>query len=472
MTEEESRLNGLLEASATHAVLLGRRYPPSAAPAAAGSYFGGTPRLPPGMAWPTATGGRMLHFLAQIDLAELPALPDGVPLPATGTLFFFATVADDTIDRRVAASWAAVRYAPGGGSAWPMRAPPPALGPLHDGEGGIMLGWLYEGDPLGSDEPCTYPYWPMTLHAIRSYPDDHASVAPFSEEARRYRSLYEAAQADAFAAALGPPATYALPSWWSEDNRHRFDPAPLRLPGETEVWSPDESWPFGWAHLRVVAARMLHALDGARHRLERAVSRGQLDAAAASVALAAQAAAREGAEAWYLRARRGGIAMAVPAADRAAFRAWLQAIALPPGAAETSVEAALRALDVSSINGWTATALEQGTDACLGYAAPPGQAPAWLPAHLLAVMAPAYAPFDRDIYGGPRLTCHQLLGAPRSIQGAAEALAPTHRLLAQFDYDPRLLFRFGDVGAVQFWITPADLAAGRFEACVATLEGF
>ncbi|MEU4161969.1 DUF1963 domain-containing protein [Actinoplanes sp. NPDC026670] len=48
---------------------------------------GGLPRLPAGMAWPSA-GDSPLPFVAEIDCAALPRV-DGLPLPAAGSLLFF-----------------------------------------------------------------------------------------------------------------------------------------------------------------------------------------------------------------------------------------------------------------------------------------------------------------------------------------------------------------------------------------------
>ena len=53
-----------------------------------GSRVGGTPDLPPDLAWPTHDG-KHLTFIAQLDLASLPRWKDS-PLPATGWLWAFA----------------------------------------------------------------------------------------------------------------------------------------------------------------------------------------------------------------------------------------------------------------------------------------------------------------------------------------------------------------------------------------------
>ncbi len=69
---------------------------------------------------------------------------------------------------------------------------------------------------------------------------------------------------------------------------------------------------------------------------------------------------------------------------------------------------------------------------------------------------------------------HQMLGMGKNIQGAAEgARLDGLILLLQIDSDPSVHkhFMFCDMGAAQFWIKPADLAAARFDKAWATTEG-
>jgi uncharacterized protein YwqG len=56
------------------------------------SKVGGQPYLPKGQTWPTASDGRELFFLAQLNFSEIPALP---PFPAQGMLQFF--ILDDDL---------------------------------------------------------------------------------------------------------------------------------------------------------------------------------------------------------------------------------------------------------------------------------------------------------------------------------------------------------------------------------------
>jgi uncharacterized protein YwqG len=78
-----------LEDSALPAVLLDTTAP--AAPTPGGSRVGGPAWLPEGEVWPTGADGARLAFLAQLDLAELPALPD---FPTHGVLQFFIGTCD------------------------------------------------------------------------------------------------------------------------------------------------------------------------------------------------------------------------------------------------------------------------------------------------------------------------------------------------------------------------------------------
>ncbi len=62
------------------------------------SFFGGLPRLPPGIAWPEVRrrsedgdgeGAIAPTFLCQVDLSALPPVPQRRLLPTRGTLYFF-----------------------------------------------------------------------------------------------------------------------------------------------------------------------------------------------------------------------------------------------------------------------------------------------------------------------------------------------------------------------------------------------
>ena len=67
--------------------------------------IGGLPQLAHDITWPEhPETGKPLHFLAQINLAEVPITPDTTMLPRTGTLWFFVDLCDcdgETATQRV-----------------------------------------------------------------------------------------------------------------------------------------------------------------------------------------------------------------------------------------------------------------------------------------------------------------------------------------------------------------------------------
>ena len=73
------------------------------------SKIGGAPDLPDDDPWPTDPQGRALSFVAQLDLATLPAVDDD--LPREGTLcFFYDTIRQPPGDSRDDAGGLAVRW--------------------------------------------------------------------------------------------------------------------------------------------------------------------------------------------------------------------------------------------------------------------------------------------------------------------------------------------------------------------------
>ena len=63
-----------------------------------------------------------------------------------------------------------------------------------------------------------------------------------------------------------------------------------------------------------------------------------------------------------------------------------------------------------------------------------------------------------------------MFGAGVDIQGNAAVENEGNVMLLQLVYDDMIAWRFGDMGAFQFWIPPADLAAGRWKAARVTFE--
>ena len=120
------RVGDRIEAAARGAIAL-RATRAGGARSPGTSRFGGVPDLPPDLPWPSAGegeedegGAQYPLFLAQINLAELPPVPES-PLPDRGLLYFF--VYDD---QEACSLWHKVLYHPGGGELRPT--PPPEGG--------------------------------------------------------------------------------------------------------------------------------------------------------------------------------------------------------------------------------------------------------------------------------------------------------------------------------------------------------
>lgn len=167
---------------AANAIALVRPYPPHRSKAGR-SHVGGLPDLPAGVEWPRNRDREPLHFLAQVDLAELPAGSDRpAQLPREGTLLFFApmegTLAFD--------DGKPVRVIYDSDSSGVRAQAPDDLAPVDR-----------EWDRSFADEveptPNTFPEWPWNLAGIKSIPDTTAfGINSRGEE--RYREYDEQLQ--------------------------------------------------------------------------------------------------------------------------------------------------------------------------------------------------------------------------------------------------------------------------------------
>ena len=67
---------------------------------------------------------------------------------------------------------------------------------------------------------------------------------------------------------------------------------------------------------------------------------------------------------------------------------------------------------------------------------------------------------------------HQMLGLGEVVQVAADEMKDRYLLLLQLGPDSALNWTIGEMGPLQYWITPEDLAARRFENTVLTIEAY
>lgn len=424
------------------AVLLHRPYPPTVAPRT-NSWFGGLPGLPERYDWPRTSDGLPLHFLAQVDCADIP-LPSA--LPARGVLFFFARDDEEQIWEldRPAAESVQVIYALDAFAATPPRAAPADLHPI----GGHYprphsRPLLREGEP----GPPVHPRWPIQPLPMDTWPDvsalgvadtdaavDWSRFAPGrwreSEwdatvrlaRARqplldRYLELLEARRDSTWRAATGTPA---------HDREGALFPSAdeaIRLFGTD---ADEHRFPDRWLGLDLFcrALRASHAPDPDRV----AVAEGWLSCAAAAKALAP-----------------------VPDGERAAFRDWVRSMRHPDSPLPMHAPAST----------WMMEALLGSVRRLAGDPA----AARLVPDRVYAALSPWFE--NGSVWS---LSFAQMLGHAPSSQDARAVDDPTICLL-NLPSDPGLGWMFGDMGEATFWIDPDALARRDFSRAWATIEG-
>lgn len=248
------------------------------------SFFGGLPRLPPELQWPTAevTANETpetvaLTFVAQIDLAEAKG-SNWSSLPAQGTLYFFCS----SVFVDVAEPPCRVLYSPRDGDAYPDRPPPPNLMPLAGTDGDSQVRWL---DPAIDFHATVEFKYPLSFRPFR----DFYFGADFSGGQ---------VMVDELCRVLGPgePQTADLLQFRSVAD-----------------YEKDEDWPFNWLLITyVVRAVLSHILSDLTRD----------DKPVADDAIAELKRLRAGAIGWLERCRTLTSLDAVETDTKLAFRSW------------------------------------------------------------------------------------------------------------------------------------------------------
>lgn len=169
--------------------------------------LGGLPSLPPDIAWPRqGRSGMPLHFLAQIDLSQLPPTPLGsVPaapvLPRAGLLFFFADMVEEMLWGENGGPFATTRvvFADRSGA---ERAPP-------DDIPDILHGF---GEKAGGHETgiSVYPHAALEPHIIDTFPG--MDPPPGDGDARS--AAAQTAMIASIERAIGPIPVFSGPGSW------------------------------------------------------------------------------------------------------------------------------------------------------------------------------------------------------------------------------------------------------------------
>jgi hypothetical protein len=431
------------------AVLLRRPYPPHRGPHT-NSKFGGLPRLPGHYEWPRTPSGVPLHFLAQIDCADI-AFP--TQLPERGVLFFFGRDDDEQLwegawkEQASASEDCQIIYALDAFAATPTRESPADLPPIG---GDFPRPAWREFAREGERGPSVHIEWPIEPRRIETWPDalledpeEEGGTWPaflsrlfrqksrptwqeLDEQRARYGERLEQRRVEAYALATGepPPAGPASARRDSDDGRTIF----------FHAQNGAEAWPQHWLAIAFAARALLH----------RPASMLGADPAVQAPLIAA-------AEKWLRRSEDAGFDEPVSPEARGEFRAWMVGIRREDDESPLYYSAAdivFKSM-VGVIRAWAGDPVRASR----------------IPEQVYAAMRSRLG--AHSIWG---VQYSQMLGHAPSAQEPLHPDDPTICLL-NLASDHGLGWMFGDVGNCSFWIRPSDLARRNFTRIWGTIEG-
>jgi hypothetical protein len=400
--------------------------------------------LPERYEWPRTSGGTPLHFLAQVDCADIRFK---TALPERGVLFFFGRDDDEQIwnEQPPASDDCRVLYALDAFALTPPRQPPADLPPIR---GGGSTAAVYDygiGDGTGLNVHTAWPIVPLRFdsfpdasalpeiyewslrnifNAMRGVPAARQGMKRDTEIRDAYGTALKARRVAAIEAATGAPPPQGEGT--GPEYRRRAGTAIL-APGP-------QSFPQHWAYVHYLARVFLQNPAGFTHH--RGAELGRVTAEA---------------ERWLARSREVPLVEPVADGDRDALRAWL---------------VCLKSLHDPSELGYNGTQL--------AFLAAVATIRTWAGDPALAALVPdsIYAACEGYFYGyhehDPQFS--QMLGHAPSAQDALPADDPMICLL-NLDTSMALGWSFGDGGQCTFWITPGDLARRDFSKVEGTIVG-
>ena len=404
------------------------------------SYLGGLPIVPEEFDWPTIhnRSGHLerLTFMAQIDCADLPAGPARDLFPDKGYLYFFAPMTDTFGPD---AAHFVVRYEPGPATQTWEPLDMPFTGQLEPDE---AMDAIWRGKRTHYDRVEIEFGW------IAEPSDEDVAARGNEGHAFKVAEKIRAERVDAF---YGPP------------------PAPSSLLSVTQapknaLWIPYAGFPINWKTTRII-----RQFVEAYHREETE------DVAARLKALGTVP--EDHPEAQRLAALRRELSMyqsklsnafhptisgrakdydAPPADVKAQILAFLEDLRLngmPSSKDRTYLHLRLPMV----LQQWLATAAIHGAEGAL--TDPDGAA--LVPAEVVAALAHRHTARK-----------HQMLGEGEVVQQAADVMKDRYVLLFQLGPDTAMAWTRGEMGPLQYWLTPEDLATRRFENTLLTVEAY
>jgi Uncharacterized protein conserved in bacteria len=430
----EAELEALFDRHRQTGIVLQRIYPPAAFPRVR-SRLGGLPQLPQAFEWPMGESygePAPMHFLAQIDCAELPRV--GSPMPEQGMLFFFVVNDEEQIwDTDAPQQRARVLYAQEVPADQQERQPPAQLRPILDVVSAdsphLPPGWLLPGE----DGPRVHVRWPLVARRMDTWPEEMPeAVSGMDWEA--YHRRWEELRLGAAVAATGLMPSAERIRRWEQPLSHS-----CRFPGD---WLRQQR---DFPQAGILVDRLARFVGNARRRPGRTFV------------------AHPDVLEWVDYARRLGWDKVPDEATRETFRHWLF-----DQVGDAPTETALASYEMSTV-------FTRGLLAAIAYAAAVPEVAQLFPWGWYRDLEGEHLPYRDSHRKHPdgRTRCaetrlHQMLGHVPSLHGMR--LDEEEVCLLRLAYDPAIDLEFGDCGHATFWIARDDLAMRNFDRVVAMVE--
>ncbi len=412
----------MIAAASRQAIVFRQHFPPRHEPGHR-SFFGGAPLAPRGFAWPRSgnpkSKGQPLHFLLQVDCAAVPAAARLGALPDRGVLYFFLDLSWEIFE-------ASVLHADAPAGDWETATPPEDLAPVFGKHAASHWGWTQSFEQC----PVLLPKWtvdPIAIELPERIPD-------------------EGDEDDGLSPVLWPGKGAGERLLEAQRDSTRYDYLTIRdvVDGKS-VRRPFADFPQDWRALQICSAAIVREA-GRQRRYPETSSLGEMDDDA-KAALLSEISAQ--AQSWFDRAAAEPAFDEVPRNVRDAF--WDFVARHSSLTRYTLVEALTQSIEASLAHSAEAAAR-----------VPPAIADRIRGRHALAVQT------DTGIHAN---IPDRMLAPPVDVQGNQWERAQTHLLLLELSSNEGLGHRFGE-GVFQFWITPADLAAGRFDKVELTTDAY
>ena len=420
----DRKVSADVQAAGRQAIVFRQHYPPARERTL--SFFGGAPVAPRGFSWPRRHGGgaqsKPFSFLMQIDCAAVPPTARLRMLPDRGVLYFFLdlTWGEPNAFR--------VLHEDAGDNDWVAIDPPDDLGVAFGEQAAFVWKWTHSAQ----DCPTLLPKWTFQPVAIeipsaandRDEQDDEDAPLLWPGEKAMAETLRRAQGED------------VLSSWFAAEEFFDVHGTMRR---------PFGNYPHDWRAVQICSGLLLHRVT-TPHRLPSTFALRDLSESDRNSLVMR---IRDEARTWFNRAASRAPFTAVPQAESDDFWSWL------------------------ADKGWLVRfvigdALTMAIEASLSNSQ---EATARIPADIVRRIHGRHALASRSERGLFTTTPDRMLAPPVDVQGHQWDRAKTHLLLLELSSNEGLGHHFGE-GVYQFWITPNDLKARRFDKVELTADAY